>query len=79
MLTLYSIITAWAFLQGATAAPLYLNETILDTRAAPDGTKGNPYVRAIDASNTEAEYHGIRELWDADCYAHVCQGVPVLL
>ncbi len=74
------LVVACAYMQSTLAAPLPLNETMsLDMRATPDGTKTNPYVREIDASSTDANYPGIQELWDADCYAHICQGVPVLL
>lgn len=52
-------------------------ESDLVARATPGDDQANPILRAFPASETNVD--GLQELFDSDCFAHLCEERPVTM
>lgn len=44
----------------------------------PGDDQQHPIIKDFDASESDDDYPGLQELFDSDCFAHLCEGMPVL-
>lgn len=67
-------------IERALALPAAEPEAIaaLEVRAAGD-SQSDPILKVVDFNSRDSNYPGANELFDADCYAHLCQGKPTTM